>query len=53
VNGLAREITALCDLSEGILADSKDSKSHAVKSKKRATRDSDEDCSSDSDYIPE
>ena len=47
VTGLAREIEALCDRSEGITT------AAPTKSRKRKGRESDDDCSSDSDYIPE
>ena len=52
VTGLAREIEALCDRSEGIPADAA-AKGPAARSKKRKGRDSDDDGSSDSDYVPE
>jgi hypothetical protein len=53
VTGLAREIESLCDRSEGIAADIKDATGQTSKNKKRQKRESDDDCSSDSDWKPE
>lgn len=53
VTGLAREIESLCDRSEGICTDPKDVKGQSSKVKKRKKRESDDDCSSDSDYEPD
>jgi hypothetical protein len=53
VTGLAREIESLCDRSEGITVDTKHAPGQTSKNKKRQKRESDDDCSSDSDWKPE